>query len=258
MRRSVAIIAYLALTSAAVAAGLGSKDATTPKARALAASGSFSFENSRDGEPIFGPAKPTTVYAGALAPMPPQPVGRLAPGESRSYEFVATLPAGPPETATQNDVQGASASVGYSWTAREATAAEPEPTPAARAPAAPPGGAPAGPGPLRLSITRVSQRLRHGRLLVWARCNRPCRISARGRLRARGAQAAKLRPPRQSRLTGRVQRLAIRVPGRYRRALTASKPRVQISARVVLRARAGDGQTDTARRRVVLRGRRSR
>ncbi|HEX5609667.1 MAG TPA: hypothetical protein VFX45_06210 [Solirubrobacterales bacterium] len=191
------------------------------------------------------PAEPGTVYTGRLAPMPPQAVGRLAPGDSRTYEFAATLPDDPPDTSTQNDVQGASASVGYSWTVREATAAEP--APAAQPPAATPPLAPgAAPGPLRLRIVRVANRIRRGRLLVWARCDRPCRIAAHGRLRARGPHGAKqaaLRPPRRPRLSGGVQRLAIRVPGRYRRSLARSNGPARVSARIVLRARAADGAT---------------
>jgi hypothetical protein len=59
---------------------------------------------------------PNPVYEGPLAPMRPRSLGRLAPGASRSYEFIVTLPA----SANANAFQGASVSVAYSWTAGEA------------------------------------------------------------------------------------------------------------------------------------------
>jgi len=65
-------------------------------------------------------AGPSVIYAGPLAAMQPQQLGALAPGASRRYEFVATLPGdGVPSAATENAVQGASTSVTYSWTASE-------------------------------------------------------------------------------------------------------------------------------------------
>jgi len=65
-------------------------------------------------------AGPTVIYAGPLAAMQPQRLGMLAPGASRRYEFVATLPDGGVTGAIENAVQGASTSVTYSWTASEA------------------------------------------------------------------------------------------------------------------------------------------
>ncbi|MBS1879768.1 MAG: hypothetical protein JST31_09660, partial [Actinobacteria bacterium] len=55
---------------------------------------------------VTAPAAPLAVYSGPLASMPAQPAGRVDPGAARTYEFVATLPAG----GGQNAVQGASVS----------------------------------------------------------------------------------------------------------------------------------------------------
>ena len=66
-------------------------------------------------------AGPSVIYAGALTAMQPRSLGTLAPGASRQYEFVATLPNGRRSGAgTENALQGASMSVTYSWTAGKA------------------------------------------------------------------------------------------------------------------------------------------
>ena len=58
--------------------------------------------------------------------------------------------------------------------------------------------------PLRLRIVRVRPNIRRGRLLVLARCDRPCAISGRGRLSAGGAPvgaSAKSDSPRGRRIS---------------------------------------------------------
>ncbi|HEX5714203.1 MAG TPA: hypothetical protein VFX85_12900 [Solirubrobacterales bacterium] len=219
---------------------------------------------------VTDPGAPVTVYSGPLASMPPQDAGVVAAGGSRSFEFVATLPdAGP--AGDQNALQGASTSVGYSWTASEAPAsteppgappplppgaAPPAPTSPGSGPSQPPTGGDAALPPLRLAITRVRRALRHGRLLVWAGCNSNCRIVARGRLRLRGphtGRPARLRLARQPHFAAGTQRLAIRVPRTLRRQLQAN-PRLHLVARIALRARNDAGETATARRTLRLRG----
>ena len=114
---------------------------------------------------MTAPGEPVAVYSGPLAPMPPQPTGRVEPGQSRSYEFVATLPeAG--SAADQNHLQGASTSVAYSWTVAEAPPpADPkpppaDPPPAPRVPSGSPGPTyePPAADPLRLRVTRPATR----------------------------------------------------------------------------------------------------
>ena len=192
---------------------------------------------------VTAPAHPVPVYAGPLAPMPAQAAGQLQPGERRTYEFVATLPAaGPVGASAQNDVQGASASVAYTWTASEVSAsaeAATDPTPAAAAATK-----------LRLAITRVRHRIRHGRLLVWAGCNTTCRISARGHLHLRGTHVrpARLRLSRRAGFVVGTQRLTIRLPRHIRRRLAANPGDLRLIARIVLRARNSAGETAAARR----------
>lgn len=213
---------------------------------------------------VTAPASPVTVYEGPLAPMPAQAAGRVAAGDARTYEFVATLPAGSGSAAgagTQNDVQGASASVAYTWTAGEVRpeAAPPTPTPdrspAQSAPAPGGSGSDLTSAPLRLRIIRIRPRIRLGRLLVLARCDRPCAISGRGRLSAGGAagrRAGKFRlAPRPGYVAG-IQRLRIRVPGHLRRWLRAHSTGVRARARIVLTARDTAGKIARDRRTLRL------
>ncbi len=212
---------------------------------------------------VTAPASPITVYAGPLATMPPRPAGVLEPGASRTYEFTATLPEAGPGGGAQNDVQGASTSVAYTWTAGEVTASPAPAPPAGPAPGQPPSSAPVSPAstaptaaPLRLKITRVRHRLRQGRLVVWARCNSACAIAARGRLRARGTgsqRAATLRPGSRPRFATGEQRLAVRVPPRLRRWLQASSGPLRANVRLSLFARSPAGERAAVHRVVYVR-----
>ncbi len=214
---------------------------------------------------VTAPASPVTVYAGPLDPMPPQLAGRVAAGEARTYEFVATLPVGAGAAAgggTQNDVQGASAGVAYTWTAGEVPPQSPPPTPSPSPLPVQPSPGPKSPdsypasAPLRLRIVWVRPSIRRGRLLVLARCDRPCAISGRGRLSAGGAagrRAGKVRlTPRPGYAAG-TQRLAIRVPGRVRRWLRAHPTGARASARIVLTARDTAGKIARGQRTLRLR-----
>jgi hypothetical protein len=211
---------------------------------------------------VTAPAAPLTVYTGPLAPMPPRPAGRVEPGASRTYEFVATLPE-TGSTAAQNGVQGASTSIAYSWTAGEATASpapapptSPSPGQPPSSPPPPPAGTPPPAKPLRLIVTRVRRTLSAGHLLVWAHCDSACRISARGRLRARsdtGQRVAKLRPTHRSRLTAGTQRLRIRIPNRLRRWLATSPAPIRLEARLSLLASNPAGKRAAAHRAVRVR-----
>lgn len=205
---------------------------------------------------VTAPTAPVTVYAGALAAMAPQPVGVLGPGETRRYELVATLPQ---RGGDENAVQGARVSVGYTWTAREATV-----PPMAGASGGGDGGATAGSpptaaaAPLTLRIKRVARRPRHGRLLVWARCNRPCRIGGRARFLAQRGHGARTAARPQPALPGTAgqplrvrQLLRFRLPARLMRLSEGKAHRLQV--RLALHARDGSGASATAKRQLRLR-----
>lgn len=314
--RALSVLVFLALAGSAAAAVLAGGGESSARASAIAAEGSFSFANFRDGMPIFSateiapgdsvsgtveiadtgtepgeltlaqhnvtdapgpgggelskrltlrvtditaPASPVTVYTGPLAPMPAQPAGELEPGASRSYEFVATLPAGP---GAQNDVQGAGTSVAYSWTAGEVVAGpNPAPSPEHPPSSSPPGPAGSAPAPaiLRLAITRVRRTIHHGRLLILAHCDRACAIFARGRLRVRSASShrrVRLSLARPPRFAAGTQRLSIRVPRHLRHWLRTHPELPPARVRLVLVARDPAGGLARAERTLRLRHRR--
>jgi hypothetical protein len=199
---------------------------------------------------VTDPGSPVAVYSGPLATMPPQDAGVVAAGSARTFEFRASLPeAGP--AVDQNALQGASASVGYSWTASAAPSEPASPPSTGESPSSSEAARP----PLRLAIARVRRSLRHGRLLMWAGCNSSCRIKARGRLRLKGEPhraAARLGLARRPRPLAGTQKLAIRVPRSLRWQLRAN-PHRRLLVRIALSARNDAGETATARRTLRVR-----
>jgi hypothetical protein len=316
--RPLSLLIFLVLAGSATAAIVESSGAPAAQPTALAAAGSFSFADSRDGMPIFNasgigpgdsatgtveifddgeepigltlgqhdledapgvgggvlspqltllvsdvttPGAPSVVYSGPLATMPDQPAGRLEPGQTRSFEFRATLPdtASPAGAGGQNELQGASTSVAYSWTAAEAPAlppSEPEPE-----------GSPSPPVPappleyieptslLRVRIAKAPRRLRGSSLLVRVRCNSSCRVTLRGRLRLRDGDAirtAKLRFKGRRYRSGN-QRLRVGVPRRLSAWARSQPGRSRGTARLVLTARGPGGEKAKAHRTLRLR-----
>ncbi len=185
---------------------------------------------------VLDETTPGTVYSGPLAAMPPQSLGTLAPGASRRYEFVAALPDGAGNAAAENAVQGASTSVTYSWTAHEAPAEE-SASPlesSTSSPATTDSSSPVPPAaqPPRLSvhIGRYRHMLRHGRLLVWARCNQACRLRPAGRHK------------RSHKFSARTRKLPIWIPPKLRqraklRIIVLARNRYGENARAVKRLR---------------------
>ncbi|HZO07313.1 MAG TPA: hypothetical protein VFB52_13070, partial [Solirubrobacterales bacterium] len=192
-----------------------------------------------------------TVYAGPLATMPAQELGRIDPGEPRRFEFVATLPeAGP--AVDQNALQGAAMNVAYIWTASEATD-DPERRP-------PGGGGDAGGTPaadeLDLAVTKVRHRIRRGRLVVWLSCDHPCAVAVRGRLRARDEddrRRAKLRSRADHTFEAGAQKLTVRLPRGMRRWLRADPSHERVRARATFVAWDQAGDRDTVKRALRLR-----
>jgi hypothetical protein len=188
---------------------------------------------------LSDPAQPRSVYDGALAPMPALQLGPLGPGQSRAYEFVATLPdRGTPtgEVAGDNAVQAAAVSVGYSWTAAEST-----PRPEQVAPTYPVAdGTPTGTDHvLQLVILRVRTAIRHHRLVLWAYCGPgACSVQARLRFRTRGSRRTPARTLGllvRRRLIAGSQSLVFKLPPSLQRALRAAATKGRgATVRVVL------------------------
>jgi hypothetical protein len=206
---------------------------------------------------VTEPAAPRTLYAGPLDSMPDQAAGTLEGGETRTFEFTATLPEGG-AASFQNAVQGASTTVAYSWIAdagggSEKPAGGEEHVAPARVP--PNGGgevAPAG-EPLDLTLPKVRAVLRRGRLVVWTDCNESCRLTVRGRLRASVGGphlSAKVHFTKRRLYSPGPWRLRIPVPRMLRR-WTRETPRHQrLRARLHFLAVGTDGERDVVRRRV--------
>src|SRR3954452_8772561 len=134
-------------------------------------------------------APPVVLYAGKLAGFRGLALGAFAPGGARRYRFEVAYPAG--RTAAMDDpYQGASTSLGLSWTATAvAPAPAPAPTPVPAAPAPvppaapkPPAPAPAAPAPapapapatpdpaapaLTVTLGAAPKPVAKGRLVTW-------------------------------------------------------------------------------------------
>jgi hypothetical protein len=133
---------------------------------------------------VTRPTAPRTVYAGPLDSMPERPAGTLVVGETRTYEFTATLPEGG-EPSFQNAVQGASTTIAYSWVPSEADREAPEISGGQQGEG---NGGVRGEGALLdLTVPRIRGSVRRGRLTAWTDCTMPCRLRVRGRLRATSA-----------------------------------------------------------------------
>lgn len=198
----------------------------------------------------------TPVYQGLLATMPPLALGPLAPGGSRAFEFVATLPEGGASAAAENAVQGASASVAYAWTSHAVPAAASHPSPGPAISALALGASPSTLAPtprLGLRIVGYRHRLRNGRLIAWARCSQACQVRSYARLlapRAADRLKATARHAQRRRFGARTRRLSLLMPSAQRRLLsTAASPKV----RMVVIARNRDGESAIASRLLYLR-----
>jgi hypothetical protein len=221
---------------------------------------------------VTDPASPRSVYSGPLASMPDQPAGSLEAGETRTFEFTATLPGGG-AASFQNAVQGASTTVAYSWIASEASeggggsgGGEEHATPA---PPAPPVPVPPVPVPpdgggeairagevLNLTVPKVRAALRRGRLVVWTNCNQSCRLTVRGRLRAKAGsnhRGARVNFTKKHLYSPGPQRLRIPVPRKLRRWMRETPARERLRAKLRFLAVGTGGDRDVVRRAVQLR-----
>jgi hypothetical protein len=222
---------------------------------------------------VTAPAAPKIVYSGPLATMPAQPAGKLEPGAVRTFEFTATLPADGTQTF-QNAVQGASATVAYSWIAGEASGEEG----GAKEESSGGGGSVGGGGSsggdqngsggkaaedavLRLTVPRIRRALRRDRLIVWTNCDESCRLYVRGRMRATSTEGpdrghhrgARIRFSTKSVATPGPRQLRIPVPPRLRRWMREDPGRERLRAKLRFVAVGLDGQRDAVRETVRLR-----
>jgi hypothetical protein len=111
---------------------------------------------------------------------------------------------------------------------------------------------------LNLTVPKVQRALRGGRIVVWTRCDRTCRLSVRGRLRATAAghhRGARIRFAQKRLAAPGRQRLRIPVPRSLRRWLRQQPSPARLRARLRFVAVGTDGQRDAVRRTIRLRAR---
>jgi hypothetical protein len=109
---------------------------------------------------------------------------------------------------------------------------------------------------LDLTVPKVRRALRRGRLVVWTRCDRACRVTVRGRLRATAAgrhRTARIRFTQARLAAPGPQRLRIPIPRGLRRWLGQEPGPERLRARLRFLAVGAEGQRDAVRKSVRLR-----
>lgn len=186
---------------------------------------------------------PVTIYTGKVGAMTAQALGRLAPGEGRSYRFTVSFPdGGVPASATTGDnaYMGSSMKVQYDW---RAVAPGPAPDRA--------------PPRLRLFVPRVQRVTTRRYLAVYVSCSEACALGIRGSLPA-GARRKRLAFGAQTRVLAARSpaRLRLRLFGKaldiVRRSLAR---RGRITAGLRMSATDGAGNRASVKRRIHLKRR---
>jgi len=191
---------------------------------------------------------PRTVYTGPLAGLDTRDLGRIDPGEARTYRFTATLPDGgvpPSALGGDNAYQGASLRTTYVWTA---TAVEP---PTGGGSGGGPGGAAGGTQlAIRVGLVRRQPALKRRQLVFYATCNQDCTVTARAKLARKGGR---LRSRRVNLTANRRVKLILRLSRKSARKLARVLRRrrgTQLALAVV--ARDATGRTAAFKRSVAL------
>jgi hypothetical protein len=217
-------------------------------------------------------------WTGPLAGPDALDLGIMEPGEGRSYRLTLSLPDTGPR-GRDNGVQGSSVTIDWAWSTESVgpPAVTPTPTPSASAtpapvipPATPPAAEPETPLPVR-GAPRLDLRIPHQRVLgtrgivVFGRCDRPCRTAFRARIQtsplARASARTLLRrhvfralgAPRRLPIKGAAERrIRLRLTPRAVRTLKHTMHvRGRVAIVIVARVR-GAGGARTVTRRIVL------
>ena len=194
------------------------------------------------------------VFAGQLGALQSRGLGNIAPGESRSYRFTASLPdSGAPPSATSGDnaYAGSALTVRYSWTA---TAPDPPDGGGGETGGGGTGGGGTGGGGTgggggtvepTFSFSVVSKLLlKRGVLDVMATCDRACSVSAYAQLpKARGSRVLKT-ARRTATLTvpGKAARIRLKLSKKSKRMLLkALRKKKKVVLRVTATVSAANG-----------------
>lgn len=167
-------------------------------------------------------------YDGGLAALDSLPLGYFSPGEAHTYAIALGFPHG-----TSDNVYAASSTgMRFVWDAVQSD-------------------------PLRLAVhaPRVQRFMWRKRVLVRARCNRPCRIATRGTVRV-GGHTAPLRTRLTHTLHAGLVRPRVRLPrGLFRDARRQFDRQRAVVYRLRISARDRSGQRVVVERRVTVRKR---
>lgn len=204
------------------------------------------------------PASPTIVYSGALGAMPEKALGTLGPGQVRVYRFEASFPDG---GTPDNAYTGAAASVGYKWIV-SSSSGQPPVNPPANPPAGPktpPSGGGSSNGgalpnlvqsQLRMAIKLAKQQpVRRKKLTLKVRCTQTCKISASGRIAAKGMKKAlgKTKVARKSGRPGRWVTINLKLSKKTLAKMALAKDQgKKMTLKVTVKATGAKGAKATA------------
>jgi spore coat-associated protein N len=187
------------------------------------------------------------LYGGQLKAFGSRAVGRIVPGEARSYRFTASLPdGGAPLSPTSGDnaYLGSSVSVRYSWVATSVGGTT--------------GGGGNTPAAPVVTVKVVSKKLlKKGVLDLMTSCNVACRVSAYAQLpkAKRARKAAKTRTRTATLMTpNKKSRVRLKLSRKSKKQLTAAlrkKKKVALKVRMTATGTAG-GPSATLSKKVVV------
>ena len=204
------------------------------------------------------------VFAGQLASLQSSALGSIAPGEARTYRFIASLPdGGPPPTPTSGDnaYAGSALSVRYSW---QATAPDGGGGDGGGTGGGDSGGGtgdgtgPSGTEAPAFTFRVVSKNvLTTGILDVMATCDRACTVQAYAQLPKPKRARKSVNTRRKAATLGvpnKVARIRIKLSKKNKRVLTKAlrkKKKVAMTVRLSVGA-AGGGPTKPYSKKVVV------
>ena len=197
------------------------------------------------------------VFAGQLASLQTRALGNIAPGESHTYRFIASLPDGgtpPSPTGGDNAYAGSALSVRYAW---KATAPD---TGGGGGGGGGGGTGPSGTDPVFKFRVVSKQVLKNGILDVMASCDRACTVTAYAQLPKAKKRARKTATTRRKVATlgvpNKTARIRLKLSKKNKRALKKAlrkKKKVALTLRLSVGATSGAPQKPYSKKVVVKR-----
>jgi hypothetical protein len=179
---------------------------------------------------ITNPGAPVTVFSGAPSGLGNRPLGSLAPGQSRTYSFTASLPA-----ATGNAHAGSAMSARYVWTLTGDGGDGGGSSSGGNIAGGGFGGGAPSTMPVRVKVN-VKKALKAGLVAVTVKCGEPCRLNARAAAKGRPSVRTR-RKAGQVTVAGKSRTIKLRLSKKAKRALRKRlKKKKTLPLRVTVRA----------------------